>query len=149
MLHPYRKKSLDRARECKEEGNELFRECKYREAIEKYAEALLWCPKKETEYCATFHNNKAMAHIKNGEMDDAIYETTEVLKIEPANLKALLRRSMAYENAKRYDDAIADWNSIASLHPNTHADQASHSIRRLEKIREESVEEMKTEVLCT
>lgn len=148
MLQTYKKKDIHKARECKEQGNEEFRLQRYKEAVEKYAEALLWCPKKYTQERATFHNNKAMAHIKKGEWEDAIYETTQVLSIYPDDLKALMRRSMAYENDKKYDEAIQDWDTIGKAHT-AYSSQALQNSQRLEKLKEASMENMKTEVLCT
>ena len=52
--------------------------------------------------------NLGMCWFKLGNMDKCIDNCRECLEINPVNSKALLRRGLAYEKEKKFDEALAD-----------------------------------------
>jgi hypothetical protein len=60
--HPPSPTPLEQARAVKARGNGLFKEKKYREAIECYQEAIECCPDSETEDLAMFYHNIAACY---------------------------------------------------------------------------------------
>ena len=63
-----------------------------------------------------------------------IADTTAALAIDPANVKALLRRGFAYEAMERYPAALADMETVGRLAPRTReAIRAAGRLRGLVK----------------
>ncbi|ALC46435.1 CG18472 [Drosophila busckii] len=79
-------------------GNECFKSREYANAIEEYKRAIMYDP----ENAARAHNNRAIAYIKLQKYTEAIADCEACLKLEPANVKALLRLAEAnYAQGRR------------------------------------------------
>ena len=52
---------LDEAQNYKNEGNQLFKDGNYQDAIGKYTKAIIACPKDKKLEKSTYHQNKAAA----------------------------------------------------------------------------------------
>ncbi|XP_028414819.1 sperm-associated antigen 1-like [Dendronephthya gigantea] len=102
---------LLRATKEKEKGNEAFRAQDYSEAVIYYTTSLKYEP------TAASYNNRAAAELKIERFSEAIEDCCKVLEIEPKNLKALIRRGIAYKALKQYELAAKDFNLILSIDP--------------------------------
>ncbi|XP_071483672.1 sperm-associated antigen 1-like [Diadema antillarum] len=107
----------DRERELaanreKDKGNEAFRAGDYPEAIRYYTRSL------SVVQSAPAFNNRSLARIKLGEYEGATEDCTEVLDLEPSNIKALLRRGSARKSLKQYDLALKDLQAVLQVEPN-------------------------------
>ncbi|KAI4365553.1 hypothetical protein MLD38_021530 [Melastoma candidum] len=140
------KKALDRADEAKLEGNQLFRDGQYEEALSKYELALQTAPDSPAavEIRSACHSNRAVCFLKLHE--ETIKECSKALELNPSYLKALIRRSEAHEKLDHFEEAIADCKKILELDPVNV--QARKSIIRLEPLAEEKREKMKEEMIA-
>ncbi|XP_024960280.1 tetratricopeptide repeat protein 1 [Cynara cardunculus var. scolymus] len=142
-----KQKILAQMNEAKVEGNKLFGDGLYQEALLKYDYAIQLAPEmsSSSEIRSICHNNRATCFCKLGNYEDTIKECTKALEINPTYMKALLRRGEAHEKLKNYDEAIADMKKILELDPSNH--QAKRTIIRLEPLAIEKREKMKEEMI--
>ncbi|KAJ9141238.1 hypothetical protein P3X46_031799 [Hevea brasiliensis] len=140
-------KTLLQANDAKLEGNRLFGDGQYEEALLKYDAALqvaLDVPS-FVELRSMCHANRAVCFLKLGKYEDTIKECTKALELTPSYMKALLRRGEAHEKLEHFEEAIADMKKILELDPSN--DQAKKAIHRLEPLAAEKREKMKEEMI--
>ncbi|XP_062074567.1 uncharacterized protein LOC133778602 [Humulus lupulus] len=140
-------KSLAQANDVKLEGNQLYSNGQFEEALSKYELALQLAPEmtSSVEIRSTCHSNRAICYLKLGKYEETVKECTKALELNPSYIKALLRRGEAHEKLDHFEEAIADMKKILELDPSN--DQARKSIRRLEPLAEEKREKMKEEMI--
>ena len=106
-----KEESQRKSLKLKEEGNNYYKEKKYKNAIEKYSEAI-----EETRGMMYLYTNRAMAYIQVGEYNKAIEDCDRVIQYyelfeEELNknvdtyTKALIRKAKALMNIKDYQEA--------------------------------------------
>ncbi|XP_046906532.1 sperm-associated antigen 1A isoform X2 [Hypomesus transpacificus] len=119
----------------KNEGNHLFKNGQFGDAVEKYTQAISGCSDAEVdspEDLSILHSNRAACHLKDGNSVDCISDCTRALELHPFSLKALLRRAMAYESLERYRKAYVDYKTVLQIDTGT---QAAHdSVHRITKM---------------
>ncbi|KAL5773009.1 hypothetical protein ACOSP7_012625 [Xanthoceras sorbifolium] len=139
-------RALSEANDAKLEGNRLFGEGKFEEALAKYELALGVVPGPETtELRSVCHSNRAICFFKLGKYEDTIKECTKALELNPTYMKALVKRGEACEKCEKFEEAIADMKKILELDPSN--DQARRTIIRLEPLAAEKREKMKEEMI--
>ncbi|PWA67777.1 acetyltransferase A, auxiliary subunit [Artemisia annua] len=138
---------LAQMNEAKVEGNKLFGEGLYDEALLKYDHAIQLAPEMSSsaEIRAICHNNRATCFFKLEKYEDSVKECTKALELNPTYMKPLLRKAEAHEKLENYDDAITVLKKILELDPSNH--QAKRTIFRLEPLAIEKREKMKEEML--
>lgn len=141
-------KALVEANEAKTEGNKLFLEGKYEEALVQYELALQVAPDmpSSVEIRSIFHSNSAVCFLKLGKYENTIKECTKALELNPTYVKALVRRGEAHEKLEHFEEALADLKKILEIDPSN--DQARKAIRRLEPLAAEKREKMKEEMIA-
>ncbi|XP_059621980.1 sperm-associated antigen 1 [Phlebotomus argentipes] len=72
-------------------GNEYFKTSDFLEAYQEYTKSIEMLPN------AVGYNNRAIAAIKLGRLKEATDDCDECLKLEPKNVKALLRKAQALQ----------------------------------------------------
>ncbi|CAD6211946.1 GSCOCG00003912001-RA-CDS [Cotesia congregata] len=77
--------------------------------------------------------------------ESAIKDCTKAVELNPAYLKAYLRRAQLYEQTDNLDQSLADYKKILELDPG-HS-EAHHAVRRLPPLIEEKNEKLKEEML--
>lgn len=102
---------IDEAEVIKTEGNTLFTSGSYQDAIDKYNDAIQTAPEQAPQQ-AVYFANIAACHVKLGNHHDAIKACTEALAVDPAYVKALARRSAAYEATNELERALADAKQV-------------------------------------
>ncbi|XP_076931532.1 uncharacterized protein LOC143596707 [Bidens hawaiensis] len=142
-----KQKILVQMNEAKVEGNKLFGEGLYEEALLKYDYAIQFAPEmpSSSEIRSICHNNRATCFFKLGKYEDTVKECSKALELNPTYLKALIRRGEAHEKLENYDEAIADMKKILELDPSNN--QCRRTIFRLEPLAIEKREKMKEEML--
>eukprot|EP01041_Mallomonas_annulata_P006947 gene6947-14102_t len=133
----------------KDAGNASFKNSKYSEAKRSYELGITalknYADKKppvitESEYndmvaaLVSLHGNKAMVQIKEETWSGAVKSATEVLKLEPDNIKALYRRGLAYSRLLAYEKSKTDLMKTIELDPNnTPAKKELAELTKLQK----------------
>ncbi|KAL8037272.1 hypothetical protein ABFX02_11G029700 [Erythranthe guttata] len=140
-------KAIARANDAKLEGNSLFKDGLYEEALTKYELAIQTVPNdpSSSELQSICHANRAACFSKLGKYEETVKECTKALELNPTYLKALLRRAEAREKLEQYDESIADLTKIVELDPLN--DQARRSVIRLKPLADEKREKMKEEMM--
>ena len=62
--------------------------------------------------------NKGNSYAERGEYDQAIFNYTATLEVNPNHIKALTNRGNSYAEKGEYDKAIADYTAILKINPN-------------------------------
>lgn len=135
----------DQAQSHKEEGNKLFKEQNYKEAIKCYGKALRLCPVAFPKDRAIMYSNRAACWMKLEQNDQAIVDSTSAIDLHPHYLKAILRRAQLYEKGDKLDEALADYQRVLELDPAEHTARAA--CMKLPELIKERNEKMKEEMM--
>ncbi|XP_026318777.1 small glutamine-rich tetratricopeptide repeat-containing protein alpha-like [Hyposmocoma kahamanoa] len=100
------------AEKLKNEGNELMKAERHREALEKYTRAIELVPTNAVYFC-----NRAAAHFKLGEHEAAIADCTAALALQPDYGKAHGRLGLALTALDRHREARAAYARAVQLEP--------------------------------
>ncbi|KAJ3263561.1 TOM (translocase of outer membrane) complex component [Chytriomyces hyalinus] len=104
------KDSATLAKEYKTQGNRLFGEAKYAEAIEFYSKAI-----EINSNDAVFFANRAACYSNLQNHEATIKDCDSALAIDPRYLKAVYRRAQAYSALDKLDLALNDYTAICML----------------------------------
>jgi len=116
------------AGKAKEEGNEHFKLGKIPQAIESYTRAINLSTDPNEK--ATIYSNRAACYVQLYEPQKVVADCTECLNVQPNNLKALIRRGLAYESLEKYKMALEDLQKVLLADPSVQvAGQAVHRIK--------------------
>lgn len=66
---------------------------------------------------STALNNRGIAHIIKGNLDSAIYDFTQSIRLSPNEAGGFHNRAQAYFTKKDYDRALSDYQSAARIDP--------------------------------
>ncbi|XP_062574772.1 sperm-associated antigen 1-like isoform X2 [Saccostrea cucullata] len=102
----------------REEGNQLFREGQYGEAIQKYTQALERLQKEKTDQIVNkslIHSNRAACYLKTGDCSTAVKDCTSSLELVPHSIKPLLRRGNAFEMLENFRKAYVDYKHVLNI----------------------------------
>jgi tetratricopeptide (TPR) repeat protein len=88
-------------------GEVLWRYQRYQDAIADYTSAL---QKQSNSICAL--RGRALAHLGNGNAQQALADSNEALRLEPKNVDLLLLRARASHVAQSYDAAIDGFSQV-------------------------------------
>ncbi|KAL0963308.1 hypothetical protein UPYG_G00304430 [Umbra pygmaea] len=119
----------------KNEGNLLFKNGQFADALEKYSQALTGLTDSgidSPEDMCILYSNRAACYLKDGNSSDCIQDCTRALELQPFSLKPLLRRAMAYETLERYRYAYVDYKTVLQI--DTGVQAAHDSVNRITKL---------------
>ncbi|KPI84494.1 putative stress-inducible protein STI1 [Leptomonas seymouri] len=102
--------------EAKVLGNSLFKAGKYDQAAEFYGRAIE-LQKEPVKEKAVYYANRAACHQQTHMYTLMIDDCNAALEIDPANVKAYLRRGIAYEGMEKWKLALEDYTKAQSLSP--------------------------------
>lgn len=112
-------RALNKANRCesyKEEGNELIKQQKWKEAEEKYTEALNLDPFNK-KLNSIIYSNRALTFMKRGEKIKALQDLNKSLELDPNYMKSLIRRAEINMEREDYTNALNDYSKIQELDP--------------------------------
>jgi tetratricopeptide (TPR) repeat protein len=78
----------------------------------KYQEALGKVPEAAAKHRAVYYANLAACHLRARHYEDAVKDSTAALEMDPAYVKALMRRAAAYEELDDLEHALADSQKV-------------------------------------
>jgi len=122
---------------AKLEGNEFFKKALFPDAIESYSRALgLSTTSPEKIDCL---NNRAACYYQLRNFKQVITDTTDVLEIDPNNVKALLKRGLSFEALEKIEQGIDDMKKLQEISPGLpQVTQALSRLHRMKKQKEGS-----------
>uniref|UniRef100_A0A3Q3LAF0 Sperm associated antigen 1 n=2 Tax=Mastacembelus armatus TaxID=205130 RepID=A0A3Q3LAF0_9TELE len=119
----------------KNEGNLLFKNGQFSDALEKYSQAIQGYTDSaidSPEDLCILYSNRAACYLKDGNCQDCIQDCTSALELQSFSLKPLLRRAMAYESLERYRKAYVDYKTVLQIDISV---QAAHdSVNRITRL---------------
>ncbi|GMH32878.1 hypothetical protein BSKO_00712 [Bryopsis sp. KO-2023] len=143
VSEPSSSENVERAEALKLQGNQAYGEQDYSRATELYSDALALVPGDSTE-SSVYHANRAACQLALSNFSEAIQDCTRALEVNGNYVKALMRRSSAYEKLDELEKALEDAKKVLELeeHP-----VAKKTVARLEPKVEERREKMKEEMI--
>jgi len=111
----------------KASGNEHFKESRYTDAIKCYSRAIELTEDPITK--STIYSNRAASYAQNQNWDFVISDCNDSIALNPDNVKAFLRRGLAYESIEKYKLALEDMKRVKELDPS--AVSASTALNRI------------------
>lgn len=123
---------MSAAQAIKEEGNKYFKEARYDLAIQSYTRALTEAEAAEEK--SVIFTNRATCHAQLHQFSEVVTDCTSALRQNPKNVKAYLRRGLAYEALEKWELGIEDMKKVLELEPGTL--QASQTLQRLTRNKE-------------
>ncbi|KAI8097419.1 Metallo-dependent phosphatase-like protein [Halteromyces radiatus] len=100
-----------KAEEIKNEANQLFKEKRFIEAIERYTAAIDLNP------VSTYYSNRAFCHLKLESYGYAITDAEAALELDPTLTKANYRRASANMALGRFKEALKDFKMVCKRVP--------------------------------
>jgi len=110
-----RKSGLSVTARLKEQGDECYKGANFEGAIGFYTkciEALRSEGQSESPLILKAYSNRAACYKQISNFDGTIEDCTNVLEVEPENIKALIRRAQAFEGVERYRFALQDCKTV-------------------------------------
>ncbi|XP_055325632.1 sperm-associated antigen 1 [Sitodiplosis mosellana] len=92
-------------------GNEFFKCCDYQQAIIEYNASLTY------ESSAAVYNNRALVYLKQKKYAECMQDCDECLKLEPKNVKAMLRKCEALVATDQKNEAYKIYSYILKMEP--------------------------------
>ncbi|KAG5489888.1 hypothetical protein JKF63_00005 [Porcisia hertigi] len=102
--------------EAKVLGNSLFKDGKYDQAAEFYSRAIE-LQKEPIKEKAVYYTNRAACHQQTHMYSLMVDDCNAAVDIDPTNVKAYLRRGIAYEGMEKWKLALEDYTKAQSISP--------------------------------
>lgn len=99
----------------KQAGSEVKLD-QYDAAIRHFSAALQMKPESKT--AAAIHSWRADAYIQKGELDNALSDANEAIRLNPPYFGGYLERGIVYRRTGSFDKAISDYDTTIRLNPN-------------------------------
>jgi len=122
-------KPLSGSQLAKAEGNDHFSNGRYEEAAACYTKALELTSNPEER--SVLYSNRAACHSQHQNWHAMLEDCNKAIEANPKNVKAVMRRGLAYEGLEKYQLAINDMKKVLELDPT--ARSASAAIARLSR----------------
>ena len=101
----------------KEDASAIFKEGKFKEAIEKFKECLE-IDTLNANFNSTLLLNMAIAHDKLGDKEESLRCLNKCLKYNPKYPKALVKRGDMHVALEEFTEAIKDFSEASEHDPN-------------------------------
>lgn len=108
-------RSIEKALECKNEGNELFKLGQYDLAIDTYKEGLRYCPPDDEKTAAILYSNCSSCYFNLKDYDMCIECAGQAITLNKEYVRPLLSRASAYYELEKYEEANEDYQTVEKL----------------------------------
>eukprot|EP01114_Cavostelium_apophysatum_P022679 TRINITY_DN8287_c0_g1_i2.p1 TRINITY_DN8287_c0_g1~~TRINITY_DN8287_c0_g1_i2.p1 ORF type:complete len:359 (-),score=110.12 TRINITY_DN8287_c0_g1_i2:15-1091(-) len=98
----------------KQEGNDAFSSGKTQEAFDLYTACLEIDPD-NASVNSTLYCNRAAASMKLKNYNEAIEDCSKAIDLDPAYLKAYIRRAGCYTQVEKHDEAVRDYEKASQM----------------------------------
>lgn len=117
---------------AKLEGNEFYKKGLFPEAIECYSRAYGLAKTSQEKIDAL--NNRAACQYQLRAFKQVIADSSEVIELDPNNVKALLKRGLSYESLEKIEQGLEDMRHLQSISPGIQ--QVTAAITRLNRMKQ-------------
>ncbi|KAL7103222.1 hypothetical protein ACP275_08G166900 [Erythranthe tilingii] len=100
-----------------ERAHQMYREGKYRDALDYYTDALSMAKTKPQRIA--LHSNRAACYLKLHDFSKAAEECTSVLELDYDHTGALMLRAQTLVTLKEYHSALFDVSRLIDLNPSS------------------------------
>jgi len=151
-------KDAEKAKQCKQKGNDEYKAGQLEEAVRSYTQAVALCPDTEESKkdLAIYHCNRAACYVMLEQYDSAVKDCSVAIDLNPGYLNAYLRRGRAYvvlialtdkldEKVRNSRSALEDMQKVLELNPQ-HT-EAREETQKLEAEEKKLLEQQKDEML--
>ena len=101
-----------RAEECKQKGNEAFKEGHYEAAIAQYSLAI------DIHPCAVFYGNRAAAYLRTEAFGLAMADAKQAIELDENYIKGYYRLGSAHAALGHLKDALKVFKKVVHMKPN-------------------------------
>lgn len=130
-------KTIELAEEFKSEGNQLYKNAKYRESINLYSKAIELCPNN-----ASYYGNRAAAYLMINKYKECIDDSKSATTIDSKFVKGYLREGKSHLCLGDYKSALRCFQLIKELEPqNNSIDvdiQNSNAVKHFHELADEA-----------
>ena len=130
MPSDYDQERKEYANKLKVAGNKAYNNKLYDAAIDLYGKAIICKPD------PIYYSNRAACYNALGQWENTIEDTTAALALNSEYVKALNRRAHAYENIKKFSEALVDYTASCIIDQFTNNTSAEHVERLLKLVAE-------------
>ncbi|ORC93214.1 putative stress-inducible protein STI1-like [Trypanosoma theileri] len=102
--------------EAKRIGGSLFAAGKYDRAALFYSRAIELSTESNKDL-AIYYANRAACYQQRHDYQLVISDCDKAIEIDPSNVKAIIRRAIAYEGIEKWSKALSDYNQANQLSP--------------------------------
>jgi len=110
-------RSLEKAIEFKNLGNESFKKQEFEKAIEEYKDGLRFCPKDEEKTAAVLYSNCASCYFNLADYNMCIECATQSISLNKEYLRPVLCRAGAYYELEKWEESHEDYQAAEKLDP--------------------------------
>lgn len=118
--------------DSKEEGNKLFQEGSWSEAVEQYSKGLAGAEALSDDLRLKLHSNRSQCYLNLMRWQEALDDSQVCLSIDEYHMKSILRRATALEALGSPRKALRDFAAVFEEEPKN--DVAQRGVKRLRKL---------------
>ncbi|XP_033641202.1 mitochondrial import receptor subunit TOM70-like [Asterias rubens] len=131
----------EKAQSSKNKGNKYFKAGRYDQAIACYNEAIDLVPRDKTKDLSTFYQNRAAAHEQLKNYAQVVSDCSKALELNSRYVKALFRRSKAFENMNLKMQCLEDATAVCILENFTHGQSMMLADKMLKELGKERAQQ--------
>jgi len=98
----------------KVQAADCFSSQKYSEAVEVYDKCLELDPYNKTYNCSIYLN-RSMANQKNGDLEKALEDLNEAIRLNSGYIKAYIKRGDIHMLREEWQEAVGDYDTARNL----------------------------------
>lgn len=102
----------------KDEGNMFFKNSHFKEAIEKYTQAIELCPDQKAKVLSAWYANRALCYLRTEAYGSAAADARKAIELDNRNPKAYYRLGSAHVALGKYKEGLQVFTIVCKMCPN-------------------------------